>query len=82
MGLGKSTEKLDEYYVRLNAGKAKKIKPSHVDKVAKKLQAKETALLAELEAAETDEKRERLERKLDLVHEQKTRAKWLAKQLE
>lgn len=82
MGLGKSIEKLDAYYVRLNEGKAKKIKPSHVEKVAKKLQAKEVALLAELEDAETDEKRERLARKLDLVREQQSRAKWLAEQLE
>lgn len=82
MGLGKSIEKLDAYYVRLREGKAKKIKPSHVAKVAKKLQAKEASLLVELEDAKTDEKRERLARKLDLVREQQARANWLAQQLE
>lgn len=82
MGLTKSIEKLDKYQDRLKQGKAAKIKPSHLKKVTKKLEAKEISLRAELEEATKADKRERLERKLALVHEQQARAKWLAEQLE
>lgn len=81
MGLEKAIEKLDKYQRRLTEGRAAKIKPSHLKQVAEKLLAKEQALRAELDEATKDDKRERIERKLALVREQQTRAKWLAEQL-
>lgn len=77
MGLERATEKLDKYFKRLQTGKAQKIKPSHVEKIVGKLQAKADALQADLEECEKPEKRQRLMRKLELVREQQDRAKWL-----
>lgn len=77
MDVERSTEKLDKYYKRLNEGKAKKIKPSHVEKVIRKLQAKEKLLLEEIEETSKDTKLSRLKRKLARVGEQQERARWL-----
>lgn len=77
MGIESSIEKLDKYYKRLGKGKAEKIKPSHVEKVIQKLQAKEKLLLEEIEEASKDSKKARLNRKLALVREQQGRARWL-----
>ena len=82
MGLEKTIEKLDKYHDRLNKGKAAKIKPSHLQKVADKLTAKEKDLRVELEEATKVDKKERIERKIALVRKQQDRAKWLAEQLE
>ena len=82
MGLTKTVEKLDKYHDRLEKGKAAKIKPSHLKKVAEKLKANEIALCAELEEATKADKKERLERKLAFVREQRARAKWLTEQLD
>lgn len=77
MGLGKSVEKLDKYQKRLNSGKARKIKPEHVEKIIRKLEAKEKLLLADIEATDKESKKERLRKKLELLREQKSRAHWL-----
>ena len=77
MGLGKSVEKLDKYYERLHKGKAYKIKPSHVEEILRKLQARERMLLEEISDATKDSKKERLQRKLGGVREQQERARWL-----
>ena len=82
MGLEHAIEKLDKYYTRLSKGKAQKIKPDHLAKVARKLQAKEDLLQSELAEASKPSKIDRLERKLALVREQKARAKWLQEQLD
>lgn len=81
MGLESSVEKLDKYFDRLKKGKAKKIKPSHLEKVARKLKAKEDSLLAELAEATKESKQDRLQFKLSLIREQQERAKWLEEQL-
>jgi len=77
MALAKSMEKLKKYYARLEAGKAKKIKPSHVEHVIRKLTAKESSLLREIEAVKKPSKKERLQKKLETTREQIDRARWL-----
>ena len=62
MGLESVIEKLDKYYGRLEKGKAQKIKPAHVEKVLRKLEAKAQLLETELEETTKETKRERLER--------------------
>ena len=77
MGLENSIEKLDKYFDRLSKGKAKKIKPEHLEKIVRKLMAKEKILLSEIEETAKESKKSRLKRKLSLVHEQQERANWL-----
>jgi Zn-dependent oligopeptidase len=77
MGLAKTIEKLQTYYQRLEAGKAKKIKPGHVERVIEKLIAKEHELLEEIAGTSKPSKTERLEKKLTSTREQLDRAKWL-----
>ena len=77
MGIENTVEKLDKYYKRFEKGKAKKIKPAHVDKAIRKLAAKEELLLAELAETLKESKKSRLERKLATVREQQERARWL-----
>lgn len=77
MGLESATEKLDKYLKRLEKGKAQKIKPDHVEKVARKLKAKADALQAEIADTDNPDKLHRLQRKLKLVQEQLDRASWL-----
>lgn len=81
MGLKKLAAKVAEYNERLDAGKARKIKPDHVEKVLKKLRSKEAELKNEIAATPKPEKRERLMRKLGVAQEQITRAEWLLKTL-
>jgi len=77
MGLESTVEKLDKYYKRLKKGKAYKIKPTHVERVIHKLEAKARILQAELAETDKETKKQRLERKLELVREQQGRARWL-----
>ncbi len=77
MGLESAVEKLDKYFKRLEAGKAQKIKPAHVEKVIQKLEAKAQLLRAELAETDKASKKQRLERKLEMVQEQQDRARWL-----
>ncbi|QGX99057.1 hypothetical protein EI983_12575 [Roseovarius faecimaris] len=77
MGLHKTVEKLDEYLKRLDQGQVQKIKPSHVEKVIRKLEAKKALLLDELAETGKPDKRERLQAKLGIVHDQLERAHWL-----
>lgn len=77
MGLESAVEKLDKYFKRLKKGKANKIKPSHVERVVKKLESKAKLLQAELKDTDKDSKKRRLERKLEMIQEQRDRARWL-----
>ena len=77
MGLKEYSAKIDDYYDRLTQGKAKKIKPSHVEKVIAKLKAKKTQLRAEIAKATKPSKRERLERKVLIAKEHIKRAELL-----
>ena len=81
MGLESAIAKLDTYFTRLKKGKAQKIKPAHVEKVLRKLGAKEQILKAELSDTEKADKKKRLNRKLALVREQQDRARWLQKEI-
>jgi wyosine [tRNA(Phe)-imidazoG37] synthetase (radical SAM superfamily) len=81
MGIESSVEKLDKYHKRLNQGKAEKIKASHVDKVIRKLAAKQELLIAEIKDTHKASKIERLNRKLAFLHDQQERALWLREQI-
>ncbi|MDU8928010.1 hypothetical protein RXV86_11495 [Alisedimentitalea sp. MJ-SS2] len=81
MDFENSVEKLDKYFKRLSKGKAQKIKPSHVEKVIGKLAKKEVLLRAEIKDTKKESKIERLERKLGLLHEQQSRARWLLEEI-
>ena len=81
MGLKKLAEKVDDYNARLESGKVSKIKPSHVEKVLEKLRKKTAELEAEIASTSSDEKRARLERKLEIAHTHVERAEWLLKEL-
>lgn len=81
MGLTKINEKLESYFSRLEDGKATKIKPSHVQKVIAKLQAKQMLLKEEIHDTEKASKKERLESKLSTVCAQIERAEWLLKKI-
>jgi DNA-binding MarR family transcriptional regulator len=81
MGLGKCVEKLAKYYARLDAGKARKIKPSHVQKVIDKLEAYERGLQDEIQATRKPDKKDRLERKRTSTLEQLEKARWLMSQI-
>ncbi len=77
MALAKSIEKLKKYYARLEAGKAKKIKPSHVERVMEKLSVRERNLLEDITAAKKPSKKKRLQQKLEETRKQIDRARWL-----
>ena len=79
MGIQKYTKKIDDYFERLNSGKAKEIKPDHVGKIIVKLKAKEANLSEEISQTAKDTKKERLARKRLIVREQITRAEGLLK---
>lgn len=81
MGLTKINEKLDSYFSRLEDGTAAKIKPSHVQKVIAKLQAKQTSLKKEIDETENPAKKERLEGKLSTAGAQIERAEWLLEKI-
>lgn len=81
MGLESATEKLDKYFRRLEKGKAQKIKPDHVEKILRKLDAKAASLRAEIAESDKPDKQQRLERKLQLVGEQQERARWLQEEI-
>jgi uncharacterized protein YlxW (UPF0749 family) len=82
MGLKKYADKLDDYFGRLAHGKAEKIKPSHVEKVIRKLQAKQEQLQAEIEATTKESKKARLERKFQFAKEHIKRAELLLKNID
>lgn len=77
MGLKKLAEKVAEYQQRLEAGKARRIAPEHVEKVLDKLRRKEADLLARIAAEPDAEERADLERKLRVAREHIARAEWL-----
>lgn len=77
MPLTKAIEKLKKYYGRLEAGKAKKIKPGHVAKVIDKLLENERRLLEQIATTRKASKKKRLEEKLATTRKQLERAQWL-----
>jgi len=81
MALEKTIGKLDKYLERLGKGQASKIKSADLEKVEKKLLARKTALLAELQETSKDSKQSRLKAKISVVDEQLERAKWLSAKL-
>jgi Zn-dependent oligopeptidase len=82
MAMTKVIEKLKKYYSRLEAGNAKKIKPSHVEKVIDKLLANERILLEEIATTKKKSKKERLKQKLEATRKQIDRGKWLLKKID
>lgn len=82
MALKKLAEKLAEYNSRLEAGKAEKIKSSHVQKVLKKLRKKATDLEAEIDAEKNSDRKSRLVRKLGTAQESVKRAEWLLREID
>ncbi len=81
MKTSKSLEKLAKYYERLAAGKAKKIKPSHVQEVIDKLESRERSLQEEIQGTKKNSKKDRLEGKRITTLEQLDRARWLLKEI-
>lgn len=81
MGLNKISEKLDNYYARLDDGKAAKIKPAHVEKVIDKLRAKQVLLRQDISTSQKPSQKERLERKLAVAEDQIERAEWLLEKI-
>jgi hypothetical protein len=77
MGLKKLAAKVARYNERLDKGQASKIKPDHVEKVARKLRAKESELSAEIAKASDPDKKARLEHKRMIALEQIARAEFL-----
>jgi len=81
MAFRKIITKLNDYFDRLEEGKAKKIKPGHVKKVIAKLNAKKEQIVEELARTHKASKKERLARKLLIAEEHLKRAEWLAEKL-
>jgi hypothetical protein len=81
MGLKKLAAKVVEYNERLENGKASKIKPGDVTKVLGKLRKKSDELEAEIAAARSPEKQDRLKQKLRVARAHVERAEWLLKEL-
>ena len=81
MDLKKLTEKIAEYKARLEAGKARKIKSGHVEKVLKKLRRKETDLSERIAASTGTDKCARFKRKRAVARAQIERAEWLLEHL-
>jgi Zn-dependent oligopeptidase len=81
MPLTKAIEKLKKYYARFEDGRTEKIKPSHVEKVIKKLLVNEKNLLEEIEKSKKASKKQRLKKKLAMSRKQLDRAQWLLKKV-
>ena len=81
MGIKKCSEKLNEYFERLDNKKADRIKKSHVEKVIRKLEAKRDQLTADRDSASKPSKKERLQSKINVANEQIERANWLLKEI-
>lgn len=81
MGLKKLAAKVVEYNERLEQGKASKIMPEDVEKVLRKLQKKCENLKEEAAHATSAEKKNRLQKKLDVAQEHVKRGEWLLEQI-
>ncbi|MGY6694590.1 MAG: hypothetical protein ACXIUW_01010 [Roseinatronobacter sp.] len=75
----KLAEKLGEYYARLGAGKAQKIKRSDVENVLRKLYDRRQKLLED--AARKPDQSSRLEQKISSADTLIARAEWLLSEL-
>ena len=81
MGLKKLAAKVADYNDRLESGKASKIKPDDVNKVLKKLRAKEASLDAKISEARDPDEKARLQQKLAIAREHVSRAEWLLSEI-
>ncbi|QIE43149.1 hypothetical protein [Meridianimarinicoccus aquatilis] len=81
MGLKKLAEKVEDYNARLESGKASKIRPSHVEKVLRKLRVKARDLEAEIATVSSADKKARLKGKLAIAQTHISRAEWLLREL-
>ncbi len=81
MGLSKTAEKLNDYYERVKAGKATKIKPDDVQTAITSLQSRERDLLIEIDTTEKPSKQDRLRQKLATTRDLIVRAEWLLAQI-
>jgi predicted nucleic acid-binding Zn-ribbon protein len=81
MGLKKLAAKMADYNERLESGKARKIKPHHVEEVLQKLRAKSAKLELEISAAKSADKKARLEHKLQIARAHIKRGEWLLNEL-
>jgi hypothetical protein len=81
MGLKKLAAKVADYNDRLQRGKASKIKPDDVNKVLKKLRAKEASLEAKMSEARDPDEKARLQRKRAIAREHISRAEWLLSEI-
>jgi hypothetical protein len=81
MGVKKLAAKVAEYNERLESGKTSKIKPDDVNKVLKKLQAKEASLDRKIFQTSDPGEKARLERKCAIAKEHIRRAKWLLSEI-
>ena len=75
----KLAEKLGDYFARLGAGRAHKIKPADVEKVIAKLRQRRDELRNQAEA--TPDKAERLALKIQTAEDLLARAEWLLEQI-
>ncbi|MFA8441108.1 hypothetical protein [Yoonia sp.] len=82
MGLNKLAAKVVEYNERLERGEVSEIKPSHVERVLKKLKKKTAELQADIAAAPSDDKKARLEQKLKIADAHVARAEWLLENID
>lgn len=81
MGLKELAAKVDEYNSRLEEGKVDQIKPHHVEEVLEKLRKNIASLEADIAAAPSEDKKQRLEQKHAIARAHIERAEWLLKNL-
>ena len=81
MGLKKLAAKVADYNDRLESGKTSKIKPEDVNKVLKKLRAKEASLATEMSEARDPDEKARLQRKRAIAREHISLAEWLLSEI-
>jgi hypothetical protein len=81
MELKKLAEKVADYQLRLQAGKARRIRPEHVEKVLDKLRRKEAELVSRCAAEREQAARCELARKLRIAREHIARAEWLLREI-
>lgn len=82
MGLKKLAEKVVDYNERFERGQAEKIKPSHVEKVLRKLRKKAVDLETDIASAHSADKKARLHKKLDIANTHIERAEFLMKAID
>lgn len=82
MALKKTVTKLNEYFDRLKAKEAKRIKVKHVEMVIAKLEVKKAELDNKIDNTKKPERKDRLKRKRKVVREQIARAEYLRREIQ